>query len=89
MPWKLDFNHQSRKAGIGDQDIASAAQYKNGAAARPREFQRVEYLLFSSCMKHKAGRTADAQSGKGRERDIFQNWQSCFGCVHISGMKIA
>jgi len=68
-----DSQHQPRPAGIGDDQVASAAQHKQRQFAGFRELRGLPNVVFSPQFRKVACRPAHLQGGQWRQRNVFLN----------------
>ena len=66
-----DLEHEARPAGVGDHQVAAAAEHEQRKASRLREFDGFGHFGNRRCLNEIAGRTSNLQGGERGQRHVF------------------
>jgi hypothetical protein len=68
-----DLQHQARPTGVGDHQVAAAAQNEQGQIARAREGSRLLHSTDIPGLDKILRRASDLEGGQRRERNVFEH----------------
>src|SRR6187549_4124541 len=72
---KCDLNNQPVKPGVGNKDVAAAAQYEDFQTFFCGEFECVNNVVLARCRREITRRAANLQGCQRRKRYVLANFE--------------